>query len=79
MPMQFEVGKTYSCRSACDHSTVFSYQVIGRTAKMLTLRDAHGIEKRRGVKPSHCGAYETCLPEGRYSMCPVISADRPAA
>lgn len=72
---KFEIGKTYTCRSVCDHNTVFEYTVITRTPKTMTLRDRHGIESRRGIKPSYCGTAESCKPEGTYSMCPVITAN----
>lgn len=73
--VRFEVGRTYSTRSACDHNCIYSYTVVARTAKRLTLRQpgesktrVRGIAIDRGV--------EYCLPEGRYSMAPVIRADR---
>ena len=75
--VKFEIGKTYSTRSACDHDCVFSFTVVARTAKRLTLRDGRGNEFARGV--SEWEGAETCLPLGRYSMAPVISADRESA
>lgn len=73
---KFEIGKTYSTRSACDWDTIFSYTVIARTEKTVTLEDKHGHVSRRGVKPDYDGVAEACYPEGRYSMCPLIKADR---
>lgn len=70
---RFEVGKTYTCRSACDYNTVFEYTVIARTAKRITIEDKHGNTQKRGVYMY--GATEQCKPEGTYSMCPVISAE----
>jgi hypothetical protein len=70
---KFEVGNTYSTRSACDHECIFSYTVKKRTAKFLWLENKRGEQKRRGIY-AHSGI-EYCKPEGTYSMCPVISAD----
>lgn len=68
---KFKVGKTYSTRSACDHECIFSFEVIKRTEKQLTLKHHNEVFKR--------GVYlydgkEHCRPLGYYSMCPIISA-----
>ena len=67
----FQVGRTYSTRSICDHDTIFSFEVVSRTAKTVTLRQ-HGKIFRRGVYV-YDGA-EQCKPYGSYSMCAIISA-----
>jgi hypothetical protein len=77
MTMQFEVGKTYSTRSMCDWDTVFSFEVLARTPKTMTL-------KMHGEKVQKRGIYvyddvERCCPKGQYSMCPIIRADREGA
>jgi hypothetical protein len=74
--VKFEIGNTYSTRSSCDWDTIFSYTVIARTAKTITIEDKHGHVSKRGVKADYDGVAEACYPEGRYSMCPVIKADR---
>ena len=74
--VKFEVGKTYSTRSACDWDTIFSYTVVARTAKTITIENKHLHRSKRGVKADYDGIAEACYPEGRYSMCPVIKADR---
>ena len=71
---KFEIGQTYSTRSACDYECVFSYTVIKRSAKFLTVRDKYGKELRCGVKDFD--GVERAFPEGRYSMAPQISSDR---
>lgn len=43
---KFEVGKTYSTRSACDHECIFSFEVIKRTEKQLTLKHHNEVFKR---------------------------------
>lgn len=73
---KFEIGKTYSTRAACDWDTIYSWTVIARTAKTVTLEDKHGHVSKRGVKADYDGIAEACYPDGRYSMCPVIKADR---
>lgn len=74
MNTKFESGKTYSTRSACDHNCVFSYEVVKRTTKTVTLKDNYGKQTRRGVKERN--GIEFCYPEGVYSMCPVLTAER---
>lgn len=77
----FEVGKTYSCRSAFDHNCVWTFEVVKRTAKFITIREWflgewNGLPaKRRGVKLSDGAEY--ALPLGDYSFAPVIRAERP--
>lgn len=71
---QFQVGQTYSTRSACDHECIFSYTVVSRTAKRLVLEDRHGRISKRGVY-TYSDGIEHCKPQGSYSMAPVISAD----
>ena len=36
---QFQVGKTYATRSACDHDCIFSFTILARTAN-LDAKDA---------------------------------------
>ena len=74
---KFEIGQTYSTRSACDYEAVFSYRVIARTAKTVTLENRHGHVSRRGITTDGYGC-EYCRPQGRYSMAPVITADNPS-
>jgi hypothetical protein len=75
--VKFEAGRIYQARSICDHSAVFSYRVIKRTDKTVTLKDLQlKRQSTRRVK-IHNGV-EYCHPEGAYSMCPTIKADRAA-
>ena len=69
---QFQTGKTYATRSACDYDCIFSFEVIARTAKRLTLRQG-GKTFQRGIYIYN--GVEQCKPLGTYSMCPVIGAD----
>lgn len=66
---QFQTGKTYITRSACDHNCVISVTVAKRTAKTLTTTD--GKTLRVGV---YDGA-EFVKPWGSYSMAPIVRAN----
>ena len=76
MTKQFEVGKTYSTRSACDYDCIFTFTVTKRTAKTVTVRSNLG-EVARKVRV-YDGA-EHLYPHGIYSMAAIISADKEAA
>lgn len=74
--MKFEIGKTYEARSACDYDCIFSFEVVARTAKQITIK-VRGEEVKRGV--SMYEGSEVCFPLGKYSMCPIIRANSPKA
>jgi len=71
----FQVGETYDTGRG---DYVWTFTVLRRTAKFITVRE-HGCneERRVGVKV-HDGR-EWALPLGTFSMAPVISADRPVS
>lgn len=69
----FEAGKTYTTRSICDYDTVFSYTVVARTAKTVTIKDQFGDVRSRRVQ-AHMDGGEMIYPNGKYSMCPVLTA-----
>lgn len=72
---KFEVGKTYTMRSACDHDCVWSYIVTARTAQTVTLSDGKKTLKCRvSKKYSEYRGAETVFPLGQYSMAPILSA-----
>lgn len=74
MTTTFEIGQTYSTRSLCDYDCIFTFKVIARTAKQVTLEsNAWGV-KKRGIKIYD--GVETCSPLGTYSMSPTIRADK---
>ena len=70
---EFEVGKTYATHSVCAHDCIFSYTIVKRTEKTVTIRDKFGKVKR--CKLHNNGKAEYIFPEGIYSMCPVLEAD----
>jgi len=65
---QFAIGKTYSTRSVCNYDCIFSITVSKRTAKTLTTTDGKILRIKIDRE------FEYVMPEGRYSMAPVISA-----
>lgn len=68
----FQVGHTYQTRSICDHECIFSFTILARTAKQVTI-NVHGKTVRRGV--FIWDGIEQFKPFGTYSMCAIISAD----
>ena len=70
---KFEVGKTYTCRSACDHDCIFEFAIVGRTDRTVTVQDRHGSKPRRR-KIDLIDGVEYIYPCGKYSMCPVLRA-----
>lgn len=72
---KFEVGKTYSMRSVCDHNCVWQYVVMSRTPATVTLYNGNIFIKCRINKEySEYRNAETVFPLGRYSMQPILSA-----
>lgn len=72
---QFEVGSTYSCRSICDYDCIFSFMVVSRSAKTVTIRGVNNArDARRKVRV--VDGVEHIDPLGRYSMSPVLTAER---
>ena len=70
----FEVGDTYTARSACNNDCIYEWTVTKRTAKFITVETKYGDIARVGVKVD--GNVENALPFGNYSMAPMIFADR---
>lgn len=70
--MKFEIGKKYSMRSPCDHNCVWTYEVVARTEKTITITD--GTEVKRCKISKYSDSAEAVLPLGKYSMCPVLRA-----
>ncbi len=68
---QFQVGQTYSCTSICDSECVYSFKILKRTAKTVTIKVRDAMT-RRTIKVRH-GA-EQIDPHGKYSMSPVLRA-----
>ena len=71
MTNNFEIGKTYETRSACDHECIFTAIVLKKTAKTVTIKTMDGL-KRCAVH--HFEGDDFIYPLGRYSMAPIIRA-----
>jgi len=71
----FTPGQTVSARSACDSDVVWTFEVVSRTAKFVTLRDLTTSDTMRvGVKTDSFDGGEWALPFGSFSMAPVVRA-----
>lgn len=72
---QFEIGKTYTMRSACDHECVWEYTVTKRTKSTITITDGEKTKTCRINKAiSEWDNTETIHPLGQYSMAPSLRA-----
>ena len=73
--MKFQVNKTYSTRSVCDHNCIFSITVLSRTAKTIKIKDLHDSNSVKTLRISEWEGVEQVKPLGSYSMAPIIGAD----
>jgi hypothetical protein len=64
----FQIGQTYTTRSICDHNATFSITVKARTPAFIR------TETGKFLRIKLVDGIETVMPEGRYSMAPVIKA-----
>lgn len=72
---KFEVGKTYTTRSACNHDCVWAFKVVARTEKTITLDNGEKTFKCRINKYlTERNNQEMVLPLGNYSMAPILRA-----
>jgi len=72
---KFEIGKTYTMRSAYDHECTWTYTVIARTEKTITLncgRETQTCRISKGLS-EYYGA-EAVRPLGTYAACPTLKA-----
>lgn len=70
---KFEPGKTYSAPSLCDSQCIFSFEILKRTAKTVTI-NAHGKVVTRRIFSDYY-SHEAFRPFGNHSMAVVISAN----
>jgi hypothetical protein len=77
MTTTFQTGSTYTARSSCNWDCIFSFRIVSRTAKFITVNDGHST-KRVGVSVGDDGV-EQALPQGNYSMAPYIYANEASA
>lgn len=78
---KFEVGRIYWCRSVCDYQSIWNYEVVRRTEKSVWIKrvgqkneHAKPCAKRKTVKD--WDGKEYINPEGRYSMAPMLTAEK---
>ncbi len=69
--VKFVVGETYTCRSLCDWDCIYSFTIMKRTEKTVTV-SYHGSLTRRTIRIAD--GSEQIDPHGRYSMSPVLRA-----
>lgn len=73
----FEINKKYSVRSVCDHNCIWTFEVLKRTKSTITITNGKEVKTCRiNKKYSEYNNAETIFPLGKYSMCPVLSADK---
>lgn len=73
--IKFEEGKTYSCRSIADYDCIFSFTILSRTRQTVFIRGSM-TEGRRKIRIRD--GVEEIDPLGRYSMSPILSAEKVA-
>ena len=78
---RFQVGHKYYMRSACDYNCIWVYEVVARTEKTVKLLPDNDRNKPPFTCRISIGGIagkkaETVRPLGRYSMAPVLAADR---
>lgn len=75
---KFEIGKRYGMNSVCDHDCWWFYTVVNRTKCTVTLKSDRGEVKTCRVSKTISGIRnaESVYPTGKYSMAPVLSADK---
>lgn len=75
----FKVNETYQCKSICDQDCVWTYKVLKRTASTITIKDIDTKDVktcRISKKSSERFGCEIVNPQGKFSMCPSLWADR---
>ena len=75
---RFEVGKKYKHGYIGDSNLFTTYKVVNRTKCFIHIEptspnDPDPIKK---VKTYNYKGVEHCRPDGTYSMCPILSAEK---
>lgn len=79
---QFKIGHSYYMRSIGDHDCVWGYIVTARTKSTITIRQLGRLEQNTYRISKQTSIYrnaESVYPLGRYSLCPILSADHELA
>ena len=75
MNTRFFINNTYSTRSSCNHECVYTFKIIKRTEKNVWILEAGEKEIIRRKIIMYEGV-ETTYPLGKYSMAPILRADK---
>jgi len=71
----FEVGKEYTHGWIGDSALFTTWKVLKRTAQTITITDGRETKTCKIIKQvSEYRNAESVYPEGKYSMCPILSA-----
>ena len=70
--IKFKENTTYKMHSPCDQECVWTYKIVKRTAKTITTE----CGKKLRITPSWDGEVETVSPLGKYSMSPLLTAEK---
>jgi hypothetical protein len=72
---QFQTNTTYGNIFITNADNLYTFKVLTRTEKTITIKDIEGVRKLRiSKKYSDYNNAETVLPHGNYSMCMVVNA-----
>jgi len=75
MDTRFFINNTYSTRSSCNHECVYTFKIIKRTEKSVWIIEVGEKEIIRRKVIMYEGI-ETIYPLGKYSMAPILRADK---
>ena len=71
----FSIGKEYFTRSICDSDCIFTTKILSRTAKTVTIQDDFNKVPTKRKIHIYDNA-EAIYHIGKFSMCPVINANK---
>ena len=74
---RFEVGKRYKHGWIGDSQLFTTYTVISRTKHFIQLAESEPGRTFK-VKTFNYEGSERCYPRGKYSLCPILSAEKEA-
>lgn len=74
--VRFKPGITYVYSLVTDSSARIPATVVSRTDKTVVIEE-YGKRTRRKVRTNFNRAVEYIMPDGQYSMAPILSADCP--
>lgn len=73
---KFEIGKSYTHNWIGDSDLHTTWTVLSRTAQTVKITDGKEIKTCKIIKGlSEMRNAESVYPFGKYSMCPILSAE----